>query len=877
MVKRHVICMLLCLCSLIGAKADNIVSIGSAEGPPGSEVTVSVSLKNTDAVSAIQLSIPIDENLTYAEGSIALSDVRSNGHSCSAGVKDGMLNIMVYSLAMTALNGSSGELLSFRLKLGNAPVSIPLTVAKSVLTATSGNQLESVSEAGNVIIRCAKAQYSAMEIDYGEVPIRGTYEKTLTIQNVGNDVLTVTALSFSDVTTFSTDATLPFDIAPGSSQAVKLIYSPVVRGETSKTLKVDCNSVSGKNTIRLLAQPFAVNELHVKNVSGISDETVTVSMTMNNMDGINGMQLEFDLPSQLEYVSGSFALSSRKTDHQAVATQNNGKLTLLAYSPSGATFTGEDGEIATFQVALKGRNSTYLAPSKTVLSAVYNGQVMNVCSDVYRGYITIKSPKIYVSSNLNMGATPVTEDAEKKINVINTGSAPLVINRVVFSAEGFSIKETLPLTVKASYGSSNLTVVYNGTEQTDYTAIMQIYTNDPENRMQNVTVTGSRFAPNYMSIDINDIVYHDEEAKVRLSVDTYDAVSGFQFDVTYPSEYRLSDNPVEFSPAAQGMTATHVKVSENVERFFFYSLSGEGIPAGINDLLSLNFTPMAEIAEGTYTICISNIKMGTAELDDKYAGSDMSKSFTVKSYLPGDANGDGTVAVNDVVYTVNNLFGIEADDFVFHAADMNADEQIMINDVVMIVNVLLATTTSKAALAPRHMNAFETLSVADSRTAYGMTEFGISLSNASRYTAMQFDMELTEGADIADIKMSMSTDHSVAYRRMDDTTVRVVVTSLTNEALAEGTQLCISMKDAAGKTVAFTNGRAACNNGQMVAIMPGSTVLGGTTGIEGVNAEFAPADVYSIDGRIVKKNATTLDGLKPGVYVVNGRKVVVEK
>jgi hypothetical protein len=201
----------------------------------------------------------------------------------------------------------------------------------------------------------------------------------------------------------------------------------------------------------------------------------------------------------------------------------------------------------------------------------------------------------------------------------------------------------------------------------------------------------------------------------------------------------------------------------------------------------------------------------------------------------------------------------------------------MINDVVMIVNVLLGTTTSKAAFAPRHMNAFETLSVADSRTAYGMTEFGMSLTNASRYTAMQFDMELAEGADIANIKLSMPTDHSVAYRRIDDTTVRVVVTSLTNEALAEGAQLCISMKDAAGKTVAFTNGRAACNNGQMVGIMPGSTVLGGTTGIDGVNAEFAPADVYSIDGKVVKKNATTLGGLKPGVYVVNGRKVVVEK
>ena len=287
-------------------------------------------------------------------------------------------------------------------------------------------------------------------------------------------------------------------------------------------------------------------------------------------------------------------------------------------------------------------------------------------------------------------------------------------------------------------------------------------------------------------------------------------------------------------------------------------------------LFHLNLLAGEEL--GTYTIDVKNISVSDAA-GNLYNLPNVSGTIEVY-YKPGDANGDGSVLVNDVVYTVNRILGIEADDFIFRAADMNGDGNILVNDVVMIVNTILGTNTTTAALAPRHMNAFETLSVADSRTAYGMTEFGITLSNASRYTAMQFDMELTEGADIADIKVSMPTDHSVAYRRIDDTTVRVVVTSLTNEALAEGTQLCISMKDAAGKTVAFTDGRAACNNGQMVGIMPGSTVLGGTTGIEGVNAEFAPADVYSIDGRIVKNNATTLDGLKPSVYVVNGRKVV---
>jgi len=35
-------------------------------------------------------------------------------------------------------------------------------------------------------------------------------------------------------------------------------------------------------------------------------------------------------------------------------------------------------------------------------------------------------------------------------------------------------------------------------------------------------------------------------------------------------------------------------------------------------------------------------------------------------------------------------------------------------------------------------------------------------------------------------------------------------------------------------------------------------------------------DVYSISGKLVKRRATSLDALPKGVYIVNGRKVVVK-
>ena len=53
------------------------------------------------------------------------------------------------------------------------------------------------------------------------------------------------------------------------------------------------------------------------------------------------------------------------------------------------------------------------------------------------------------------------------------------------------------------------------------------------------------------------------------------------------------------------------------------------------------------------------------------------------------------------------------------------------------------------------------------------------------------------------------------------------------------------------------------------------------TGIESVgnpalpSSQF-PVDIYSMDGRLVKKNATHLNGLPKGIYIVNGKKIIVK-
>ena len=142
--KAHGISWLLALllCLGMGARAGNVVKLSSTEGKPEEEVTVSLSLENSEGVAAMQVSIPMDENLTLVEGSAQVGS-RASGHSVTAGVKDGVLNVMVYSIGMNTFSGNSGVVATWKMKLGNQPKTVALTPSKVTLTNANGSEVAS--------------------------------------------------------------------------------------------------------------------------------------------------------------------------------------------------------------------------------------------------------------------------------------------------------------------------------------------------------------------------------------------------------------------------------------------------------------------------------------------------------------------------------------------------------------------------------------------------------------------------------------------------------------------------------------------------------------------------------------------------------------
>lgn len=679
--------MVLLLCLGMGAWADNKVTLSTGTAVPGQEVTIEVSLTNSDAVSALQLSIPLDENLTYVANSIQ-GTTRLSSHQVSAGVKDGELNIMVYSETMANISGNSGAIASFRLLLGDMPGNFALTPSKLLMTDSQKNPLTGSQENGSVTVSTARAQYDTQTITFGRVPIKGSNGRSLRISNIGNEKLTISKVTFTD-TEFSTSATFPIEVAAGSSTYMQIDCKPTKRGNLDSKLEVTCNGSSKQNTILLKAEPFAVNELHIDDVAGTSDEEVIINLRMNNQDPILGFHLEFQMPEALKYVDGSFSLSDRKEDHEAVVTLQNGLLRIVGYSGSGKAFKNEEGLLGSFRVTLSGRQGVYLRTSKAILTASLDGEPTNVLSASYSGYVNIVSPKLNANNTLDFGECSMTEAIEKTFTISNNGNADLVISKVLFDNEHLSVKEQLPLTI-SQWNSKTITVQNTDKTEGDFSSLMQIYSNDPELRMFSVQVTGKTVAPNYMTFSIDDAATLNY-VKLTVSMDNYDAIGGLQFDVVSDDGYTLDNLGVEATSRATRISMTGGQIDKKTLRVVGV-LVGSTIDKGNGKVVTIGLLPSRRLTPGTANLTIKNMKMSSATMVNRYVGpAEQTMSFTVidsETLLPGDINRDGTVDSQDINLLVDYIMYKKLNGLDFDRLDVNKDTKVNAADIVAVTRYM---------------------------------------------------------------------------------------------------------------------------------------------------------------------------------------------
>ena len=593
------------LCLSIQAIASNTITLSSVSGTPQTEVEVVVSLDNTDAITALELNIPLGEYLSYVTNSAVLSTARSNGHMLSAAQVGQELRIYVYSLSLNALQGDTGELLTFRLLLGNEPANYALTPTV-VLSNAQGTSIAGSVQTGTVTIQAPKLQIVKPQIDYGHIPIRATYTKNLQLKNVGNLPLTIENITTTDPLFVSKQTTLT--IKAGETTFVVIEYAPTERGAVSAEAIVQSNAINGEQIATIMADPFSVNELHVGTASGIADSMVTVALTMNNMEPIVAMQCAFKLPKQLEYVANSLAVNTtRNNGHQALSTLRGDTLFLAIFSMTNQPLQSNDGEIATFQLRLNGSSGTYyLKPIDVVLSNITEENMVSATS---QGKVTIKAPSISSNASLSFGNVSITEVAHATYSVRNNGSAPLVLERATFLAEGYSIVEELPITI-ANSKTSTITVAYQPTEEGDFSTTMNLYTNDPNNRLKTVALSGHVFDPNTLTLEGRSQA--DGSFILVVGMDNYTDIVAVQYDVHWRSDMTTSQAAFKPSERMSSHSYSVTPLDGDSYRVIIYSMSNATMAGHDGEVHQLLFTMQGDVDYTGSVITIDNIILSNA-------------------------------------------------------------------------------------------------------------------------------------------------------------------------------------------------------------------------------------------------------------------------
>jgi len=574
---RIILLSLLTLAS-VAAQASSSISLSSVQGVPRDTLTVTVDLNTTDAVSAVDITIPLGSYLKYAPNSVVLNSARSNGHYVSASQVGDDLRLVIYSLSLSTLNGQSGELLRFDLVLGREPGVYALT-PQVVLGSASGATITSSSTAGTVVINASKMALSTSQIDFGHIPIRSSYTQCLTIYNTGTSALNISSITFNDA---EMSCQIPSAIAAGSSHTLAINYSPMTHGAATAEMTIVSDAVNGNQKVNIVADPFSVNELHVMHAEGVSDDTVDVFLTMNNMEPIVGMQCSFVIPDGLDAVPNSFSVAPRSVNHMATSTLSHDTLTLMAYSLNNTPFTGNDDTLGSFKVRLNGAsNWYYLNPENVVLA---NASGVNMVSAAYGEYVVVSAPYLYVSQQLDMGNVSVTDTSRVGLQINNYSNIDLIINNVTFLAEGYRMTSQLPMVIQG-YGYDTLWVEHNPTKEGNFNTTMQIYSNDPASRMTSVNVHGVAFEPN--EINLKGRRQSDGKYALTVGLDNYSDIVAMQMDIHWLDSMNTGSSALTLKPRANGMMPMISKMSDGTYRVALFSMTNTPLTGHDGDVFQL--------------------------------------------------------------------------------------------------------------------------------------------------------------------------------------------------------------------------------------------------------------------------------------------------
>ena len=302
----------------------NTFSIADHTTLYGDTIVIPVTMENVDDITAFQTDIYLPAGFELLKDDndykVSLSSRKGRDHVIMASdAPDGAVRVLSYSPTLKKFSGNDGELFYLTIKVpndGDGIVTYPIWLRKTLLTAIDEEEIGTLETLGNVNVFF----YILGDVDHSG---------TITVTDV---VLTAKYILFQNPEPFV------FDAADMNGDG-KITITDVVK-IANLVLDQDYDEPTDMN----LRAPGMTSD----RMSGELNNN-TVSINLDNAQEYTALQMDLTLPEDM--IANEFALTSRASDLGLnVKDKGNGKIRVLAYSPSLKTIKGNDGTLLTFNV-----------------------------------------------------------------------------------------------------------------------------------------------------------------------------------------------------------------------------------------------------------------------------------------------------------------------------------------------------------------------------------------------------------------------------------------------------------------------------------------------------------------------------------------------
>ena len=593
--------------------SQNSINISSDPVSVDEDFSIGIAFSNADDISAFQFDLQFDNNAMQLRSGHSLTN-RVGNHTISTNeIGDNIIRVVVISSTNETINPGTGTVVNLNFTSNNEPGSFDIIFSNLVFSDSSGSEISINPNDNQITILGPKFKLLTTNIDFGRVSRSSNQSRTIQILNEGNETLTILSQNLSSPLSIS--ETFPISIPAGVNFSINLTLdtteSQVISDQTLFETN-DTDESRGLQELSVEADIYSVNEIYVGNNSGNLGSNILIPVSINNMDSFTSFQLDISIPSGVEYVQNSVALSGREEDHSISASViNSNTLRVISYSPNNLNFNSTSGEVFSFSL-LPVSNSGY-HPLDISNSIISNLDLGDVISDVYSGYITINAPLLNINSTLDFGRVPLSISTDKNISIANIGDSNLIINQIVYESSLLSGSLEAPLTL-ANGQNTEMVVTFTPESLGQFSSSILINHNSAENQ-NTIQVTADVFSPNYLYIE-DKSVNRDNDYIINLGISNNDEIRAIQFDINIPDGFVFDYQNVQGLNSLNDFTISNSDLGNGNYRFVIYNLGSAIIPSGSNLLLDLPIYVDSSIPVGDYNFEISNITLSDASNSD---------------------------------------------------------------------------------------------------------------------------------------------------------------------------------------------------------------------------------------------------------------------